>query len=442
MFIPAFFMYLLCLILFYTKDLKKLKSYLDKIVFAKNFLKSISDKEKKIQFKQSKFKSNDKTSSRCYPMGLKGANQFKKKALVFPGNKKNNINNINNQSKNEEIIIKKNKPNSSLNLFKLKNVNNPINLIKGKTKNEINSQNKKSAPPPKNLFQIINQKKKQNKTSNIIAPNLSSFRSNILKNKSKLQLNLNNFANKNKINGPMAAKQQRARIDKILELNDSELNSLGFMKALKLDKRGYIQYYFSLLKTGHLVIKIFNHTDYNSPMIKLFLCIFNFCMNFAVNALFFSDETMHKILEDEGEFNILYQLPQIIYSTVICFIFEYIIDFFALSEDTILEVKQEKKLGTVRRFAKTQWRSMEIKFIYFFIISFVFLGLFWYYVACFCAVYKNTQYHLIKDTLFSFGTGLITPLGVQLLPGLFRIPAIKRRNELMFLFSKIFQLFG
>jgi hypothetical protein len=270
---------------------------------------------------------------------------------------------------------------------------------------------------------------------------LSSLRNNILKNKSKLQINRNNFCNKNKINGPMAAKQQRARIDKILELNDSELNSLEFMKALKLDKRGYFQYYFSLLKTGHLVIKIFNHTDYNSPMIKLFLCIFNFCMNFAVNALFFSDETMHKILEDEGEFNILYQLPQIIYSTVICFIFEYIIDYFALSEDTILEVKQEKKLGTVRRFAKTQWRSMEIKFIYFFIISFVFLGLFWYYVACFCAVYKNTQYHLIKDTLFSFGTGLITPLGVQLLPGLFRIPAIKNRKELMFLLSKILQLF-
>ena len=42
------------------------------------------------------------------------------------------------------------------------------------------------------------------------------------------------------------------------------------------------------------------------------------------------------------------------------------------------------------------------KFIIFFFISFIFLFFFWYYLACFCAIYKNTQLHLIKDTIISF----------------------------------------
>ena len=36
-----------------------------------------------------------------------------------------------------------------------------------------------------------------------------------------------------------------------------------------------------------------------------------------MNAIFFNDETMHKIYEDEGSFNLIYNLPQIIYSSII-----------------------------------------------------------------------------------------------------------------------------
>ena len=47
----------------------------------------------------------------------------------------------------------------------------------------------------------------------------------------------------------------------------------------------------------------------------------------------------------------------------------------------------------------------------------------------------------MKDTLISFGTSQITPFGLNLIPGLFRIPAIKSRKEFLYLISKILQLF-
>ena len=49
---------------------------------------------------------------------------------------------------------------------------------------------------------------------------------------------------------------------------------------------------------------------------------------------------------------------------------------------------------------------------------------FWYFISCFCAVYKNTQLILIEDTLISFFTSMIYPFGLKLLPGMFRIPAL------------------
>ncbi len=60
----------------------------------------------------------------------------------------------------------------------------------------------------------------------------------------------------------------------------------------------------------------------------------------------------------------------------------------------------------------------------------------------FGAVYKNTQYHLLKDTLISFGLSMLYPFVIYLLPGLFRIPALadpNKNKEYLYKFSKILQ---
>ena len=60
----------------------------------------------------------------------------------------------------------------------------------------------------------------------------------------------------------------------------------------------------------------------------------------------------------------------------------------------------------------------------------------------FGVIYKNTQIHLLKDTLMSFGISLIIPFCLYLIPGLFRIPSLsngKNKSECLYNFSKIFQ---
>ncbi len=56
-------------------------------------------------------------------------------------------------------------------------------------------------------------------------------------------------------------------------------------------------------------------------------------------------------------------------------------------------------------------------------------------------VYKNTQIYLIKDTLISFGTSMIYPFALYIIPGIFRIHSLKGKNkEYIYNFSKIVQI--
>ena len=225
-----------------------------------------------------------------------------------------------------------------------------------------------------------------------------------------------------------------------MNYNDYELNNLSYKEVLKIDKRTYIQYYFSLLKMKHLLIfTFFTYTDYNSKIIKISLFLFLFALYYTVNALFFTDSTIHKIYENKGSFNFIYQIPKILYSTVISLIINIIVKYFSLSEKDIVKVRENKK-NMKEEIAKLL-KCLNLKFILFYTINSLFLILFWYYLACFCAIYKNSQIHLIKDTLISFGLSLLYPLGINLLPGLFRIPSLNGNRECLYKISKIVQLF-
>ena len=138
---------------------------------------------------------------------------------------------------------------------------------------------------------------------------------------------------------------------------------------------------------------------------------------------------MHKIHEENGTFNLIYQIPQILYSSIITTVINMILKLLSLSEKNILVLKQENEINLAMRKSKTIEKCLRIKFIIFFLLSNLFLFFFWYFISCFCAVYTNTQIILIKDTLVSFGLSMLYPFGLNLLPGLFRIPALRTKNK-------------
>ena len=387
-FFPTIISYFAALIILYVIEFKRIANQIIEIISVKKIIRSSLKKKKtKLNKKIDKIKINKKSDINLFNKNKKGLPIIKEET-------------IQNQIKETE------------------NINNDINI---------------SSPPLK----------KKNKEKNIIIKfnKENTEHENDISN--KILIATNNIFKLNKIkNNELITEEQKIKINEILNYNDNELNDLGYKKAFKYDHRTFFQYYISLLFTKHILFQIFNKRDYNSYSIKVLLLFFNFSSCYVINALFFNDDTMHQIYEDEGDFNFIYQLPQIVYSTLISYFIDNFTAYLALSEDTIIELKQDKNLDNLNDQSRHINDTLKIKFISFFIVNFIFILLFWYYLTCFCAVYKNTQYHLIKDTLISFGIGYITPFGTNLITAFIRINSLKtytKGNKILFMLSRILQ---
>ena len=320
------------------------------------------------------------------------------------------------------------------------------NIFQNKTNDNFLNKKKITYFPPKKINQSINPITSISSPSfnkNSIYDQISHSNKSLgnIKNKDNLlelekneikSLNNNNERSKEKPIENKNIKNVQMYLDKykIKDLNDEEINNLEYEEAIIIDKRTYFQYYYSLLKKKNLILFVFlPSNDYNLSVIKISLLLLSFSLCFTINGFFFSDETMNKINEDKGAYEIIFQIPQILYSTVISAVINMILKNLSLSEKQILSIKKEKNCLKAQEKAKSIKKCLKIKLVFFFILSFLLILFFWYFISCFCAAYKNTQIILIKDTLISFALSLLYPFGLNLFPGMFRIPAIRAINK-------------
>ena len=90
-----------------------------------------------------------------------------------------------------------------------------------------------------------------------------------------------------------------------------------------------------------------------------------------------------------------------------------------LSSDAIIDFKRSEETNNVNERGEKLIKTLKIKFVFHFILSYILLIFFWYYISMFGSVYKNTQYLLLKHTVIGFSLSLVTPFIIYLIPGLF-----------------------
>ena len=364
--------------------------------------------------------------------------------------------------KNKRKKISKKKRNTDLRLKKkteLKKIhinNNNINIYINHPNNKIIKKNKKrnkNFPPKKKsknptIFTKVDNNDSSSLT-NIFMKNITSNKVNNKLNRNDILLNTNKKKNnkkeyktkkKLKLTNHSRIYQNKGYMKK--NFIENELNKMRYEEAIIYDKRTYCQYYCSLIKIKHLILfTFFSQNDYNLFYIKLCLLLFSFSIYFIINGFFFVDETMNKIYNDKGKLDLLYQIPQIFYSLLISSIINLILKKLSLTEGEFLSLRTAKII--IKEEAMRVRKNLKIKIIIFYIISEIMMILFWYYISCFCAVYKNTQLILIKDTLASFGLSMVYPFGLYLIPGIFRIPSLRaasKNNKPLFIIGNIIAL--
>ena len=341
--------------------------------------------------------------------------------LIWEKKKNNaNINSCNNIKKIRKIKKKVKK--------KKKTIKNSNNLNTKNEENKINmNTNILGNNPPKKINYL-----KSNNEDEITIGKISELK--IIKSQ-----NLINDDKKGIINN-INIYINNIRVNNYKDYNEYEVNNLEYKEALKIDKRNYFQFYLSLLKKRNvLIFTFYTKNDYNSRYIKICTFFFSFALYFAINAFFFNDATMHKIYKDQGNFDFIYQIPQILYSFIISVIINNVIIVLSLTEKNILSIKRMNEIK--KEIISDKKRLLVKKFIILFIIIYILCFLFWYYLSCFCAVYKNTQVHLMKDTIVGFCLSFIYPLFICLIPVGFRMLSLKKDNrEYLYKISQFTQL--
>jgi len=152
---------------------------------------------------------------------------------------------------------------------------------------------------------------------------------------------------------------------------------------------------------------------------------------------------MHNVYENKGLFDVSYQLPIIVYSSFISMFLGSLVQMLGLSNDAIIDFKQSEEKNNVNERGEKLIKKLKIKFVFYFILSYILLLFFGYYISMFDAVYRNTQYLLLEDTMMGFGLSLISPFLIYLLPGIFRISALaapQQNKRCLYNFSKLFTI--
>ena len=320
------------------------------------------------------------------------------------------------QSKKSKGKVKDNIHIININNLQIRNIRKDIKKGKNQKKEKINSENRNLNIFNKNSAKFANKK--------LIFDNKSKNNIFHKKRKSIGEEIKNNFRYKN--------------------LNNKELNTLEYEYAIILDKRSFFQYYCSLLINKHILLFTFcPNKDYNLISLKLCIFILTISLYCTINAFFFNDDVFHNIYKENWKFNLIYQIPHIIYTSLISSVIKVLLKQFALSENNFLTLKQENNIKKFGEHSKNFLKCLRIKFSIFFILYFLFLFFFWYFISCFCGIYINTQIILIRDALISFGLSLFYPFAYYLLPGFFRITAlraVKKDKQYLYKIGNIFAL--
>ena len=454
---------IILLLINFNEGLNKIKLYIAEIIFKKII---IPDNLKFDTFKQAKIENN-KNDNNIISANLRKnsvSNIAINNNLFINKNTKRNSIVINN--KNNNVVVSKFKQRKSV-CLPLKSLKNfplapPKRKIVDQEKNiSINNEEIKEYLPPTrksikftvdspNIEYSSSRGKIKTLESNVLIANKTN-KNKIHKEKiayHEMNKNVENISKKDlKQQTQTRNKDRRAYVNSdkfnlnentINQYIDEELNNMSYKEAIIEDNRNYFQYYISLIRTKHLIFFTFcNYRDYNILLLKISLFLTLICLYFFINALFYNDSTIHEIYKDQGKFNFLYQLPKTIYSSIISIVISFILKRLALFQKDILNLKKQsdKKLHFHNVI-----KCYKIKISIYFIINLFCSIFFWYYLAAFGAVYRNTQISLITSTIMSYGLSLLYPFGIYLIPGIFRIPAIKSTKKDKECFYKIGQL--
>ena len=255
--------------------------------------------------------------------------------------------------------------------------------------------------------------------------------------------NINNLPTQgNKEPDQLTQDDKKSKSSQLYDYESDELNELPFKKALKYDKRSFCKYYWNILNFSHIILNVFfRHNDYNLFAVKLGLLFMTIPINLTFNIFFYTNKSIKlsyvKSMDDITSF--ISNIANTIYSSILSTSLLIILKTICLTHNSVRVLRKFKDLQKAKQKSMCVLRCVKIRVAIYYILSLAFLGIFGFYVLCFCAVFENTQKDLVKSTLTSWLISLIYPLIICFITSIFRVLSFKFKNRILYLIKLMMQ---
>ena len=230
-------------------------------------------------------------------------------------------------------------------------------------------------------------------------------------------------------------------INEDLTLKEDELNFGNFNQVEGKDQRSPLKMFWSLLKFKQIILYAFYTSDRNLRILKISVFILFVSFYMAFTALFFNDDIMRAIYTYKGNTDAAVHIPNIILSSICSIIMSFIVRLVTYNDRTINDIITEKEYRNKLDKIELAKRSAKIKTIAFFSVSSLIVMVCWYYVAAFCAVFKNSQGHYLINTLVSFIICMLWPVITSWITVGLRKLSLNKKSPALYKASQIVSLF-
>lgn len=296
-----------------------------------------------------------------------------------------------------------------------------------KQSNDMESSTKGNILKTESITQIIPKEK-----LSLNYPN-NSVKKNLVKNTEKGSNNTKPFPKKNCTRNSLIGPS--ANITKV----NMNLIRYDFYSSFHYDNRPFSTLFLLRLKQfNHFFILCFSKGYTRIIFCSISSVLFFYECLFFFNTLFFSDKYISQIYF--FGYSVGYHLPKSIYSSILSMILCFILKIL------IIDYPDEEELEkVVKRFKDYTYKYNLIKKmkrfnLLLFIIAIAISLFYWYYLSAFCAVYRNTQWIVIYDTLLSILISFISIILISLFCATLRVLSLKCQSQSLFYFVKFIEI--
>ena len=221
------------------------------------------------------------------------------------------------------------------------------------------------------------------------------------------------------------------------KLSDIEIDLLTYDNAKVIDKREFSGYYWSILKYRQLIIfTFFTYDDYNFAFIKIIAFFLLLSLNFAYNAIFFFDEIINEIYDNEGKYSLKLQILNIFISSVAFSFTIILVRFIITCHKKYIKLKEIDNYEEAQKESYSIHKRLVIRYIIFIVVGSILILAIFYFITGFCAIFHYTQDHLFLNAFMSFLFSTIYSFAYCLLPAMFRYYGLKKDKKCCYCLSQ------